>query len=120
MVSSALLQQVLIVSAQGAEPLLLSVRDFGAVGDGLADDGPALQAAFDAAAAAAAAAAAVRPGNDSGVEVLLPGPPPGMPSSRAAYRSARPLYFRASNARLHIAAGATLRFGFDTDLKPGN
>ena len=80
---------------------VFDVRTFGAKGDGRSDDTAAVAAALAAAAAASAAGSAVT--------VRLAGP-------KSVYLVDRPLIFNASNALLHIEAGAVLRWHWPKDL----
>jgi polygalacturonase len=82
---------------------LFNVLEYGAVGDGVTDDGRAIEEALTAASAAA--------DDGSSVTVLLPALRPG-----TVYIVRRPLTFNASNSFLDLQAGATLRWQFDPDL----
>ena len=89
-----------VLGAHSPEPESLNLHDFGAVGDGVADDGPAFQAALDALAAAGGGTLFVPEGKYSiatpvakdftglassvsiiGVESLTPVAPPSAPGS---------------------------------------
>ena len=83
---------------------LFDVTTFGAVGDGLTDDGAAVERALGAAAAGAAAGARVT--------VRFP----SLRNAATVFAVRRPLSLNASNSYFEVQSGVTLRWLFDADL----